>query len=175
VTSYADRGLGDPATCFHGKYRGTVTANVDPQRRGRVQVSCPAVLVDGQQAWALPSSPYAGAGVGLFTVPPVGANVWVEFEGGDIDYPILAGCFWGEREAPSTTGQASMKVLKTDCLTLTIDDTPGSGGVTLQVDGSTGPLTIKLDTSGITLSNGGMKVQLGTASVSVNDGALEVS
>jgi uncharacterized protein involved in type VI secretion and phage assembly len=175
VTTYAERGLGEAAACFYGKYRGTVTANVDPERRGRVQVSCPAVLVDGSNAWALPSSPYAGSGVGLFAVPPVGANVWVEFEGGDLDYPILAGCFWGEREAPSSTGLASTKVLKTDCLTLTIDDTPGSGGVTLQVEAATGPLTIKLDTSGITLTNGGMKVQLGTASVSVNDGALEVT
>ena len=43
----------------------------------------------------------AGSGVGLFTVPPVGANVWVEFEGGDIDYPILAGCFWGQGEVES--------------------------------------------------------------------------
>ncbi len=45
--------------------------------------------------------PYAGDGVGLFAVPPVGANVWVEFEGGDPDYPILAGCFWGRARLPA--------------------------------------------------------------------------
>lgn len=174
MSVYPDVGCGEVDTCYYGRYRGTVTANVDPERRGRVQVDCPAVLVDGT-VWALPSSPYAGSGVGLFTVPPVGAHVWVEFEGGDVDSPIVAGCFWGDGESPSSTGDASTKVLKTGCLTLTIDDAPGSGGVTLQVDGSTGPLKIVLDTSGITLSNGGMKVQLGAASVSVNDGALEVT
>lgn len=173
MSIYADRGLGDVATGYYGRYRGTVTANDDPEHRGRVQVDCPAVLVDGT-VWALPSSPYAGSGVGLFTVPPVGAHVWVEFEGGDVDSPIVAGCFWGDGEGPSSTGDASSKVLKTDVLTLTIDDTPGSGAVILQVDGPTGPLKIVLDTSGITLSNGGMKVQLGATSVSVNDGALEV-
>lgn len=174
MTSYAARDLDEVATCFFGRYRGTVTSNDDPERRGRVQVSCSAVLVD-RFVWALPSSPYAGSGVGLFTVPPVGANVWVEFEGGDIDSPIVAGCFWGTGQAPTTTGRDSTKVLKTDRFSLTIDDTPGSGGMTLQVDGPTGALTIVLDASGIALTNGTMSVKLGTASVSVNDGALEVS
>jgi len=175
MTTYADHGLGETSTSHYGRYRGTVTANLDPQGLGRVQISCPAVLVGGRQAWAMPSSPYAGSGVGLFTVPPVGANVWVEFEGGDIDYPVLAGCFWGQGETPSSTGLAATKVLKTDCLTLTIDDTPGAGGVTMEVTSPTGKLTIKLDTAGITLTNGAMKVQLGPASVSINDGALEVT
>jgi uncharacterized protein involved in type VI secretion and phage assembly len=176
VTTYAEHALGESGTCFYGKYRGTVTANVDPEGRGRVQVSCPPILVDGRDSWALPSSPYAGDKVGLFTVPPVGANVWVEFEGGHPDHPILAGCYWGAGEAPLSTGQvqASTKVLKTDCLTLTIDDTPGSGGVTLQVDTATGALTITLKADGITLTNGTATVQLDQASVSINNGALEV-
>ena len=158
----------------YGKYRGKVTANVDPQKRGRVQISCPAVLHEGTQAWAMPSSPYAGSGVGLFTVPPVGANVWVEFEAGDIDYPIVSGCFWASDESPSSSGAAATKILKTDCLTLTVDDSPGAGAVTLQVDAPPGALKIVLDSQGITLTNGSMKVQLGSSSVSVNDGALEV-
>jgi hypothetical protein len=59
---------------------------------------------------------------------------------------------------------------------LTIDDTPGSGGVTLEVASPavTRPLTITLDGSGIALTNGSMSVKLGLASVSLNDGALEV-
>ena len=68
-------------------------------QRGRVQVSVPAVLGDGQLSWAEACVPYAGDSVGLFVVPPVGANVWVEFEGGDPAYPILGGCFWGPGEA----------------------------------------------------------------------------
>jgi uncharacterized protein involved in type VI secretion and phage assembly len=173
VTSYAARDLDEVATCYYGKYRGKVTANVDPERRGRVQVSCPAVLVDVERAWALPSSPYAGSGVGLFTVPPVGANVWVEFEGGDIDHPIVAGCFWGAGEAPTTAGRGSTKVLKTDRFSLTIDDT--SGGMTLQVDGPTGPLTITFGGSGIELKNGNATVTLDAVSVSINGDALRIT
>jgi len=40
-------------------------------------------------------------GVGLFFLPPKGANVWVEFEGGDPDYPIWSGCFWSDGEVPA--------------------------------------------------------------------------
>ncbi|MCB1831203.1 MAG: baseplate assembly protein, partial [Gammaproteobacteria bacterium] len=68
-------------TQFFGKYRGSVENNVDPQMMGRIQVSVPAVLGDGTLSWAMPCVPYAGPGVGLFTLPPNGANVWVEFEG----------------------------------------------------------------------------------------------
>lgn len=73
---------------FFGKYRGKVESNLDAFQQGRVQVSCPAVLGDGSLSWAMPCAPYAGSGVGFFAVPPNGANVWVEFEGGDPDYQI---------------------------------------------------------------------------------------
>jgi uncharacterized protein involved in type VI secretion and phage assembly len=82
-------------TQFFGKYRGQVANNIDPMLLGRIQVKVPAVLGDGDLSWAMPCVPYAGASVGLFLVPPVGANVWVEFEAGDTDYPISSGCFWG--------------------------------------------------------------------------------
>ena len=88
-------------TEFFGKYRGKIENNIDPMLQGRVQVSVPAVLGDGSLAWAMPCVPYAGSGVGLFMIPPVGTNIWVEFESGNPDYPIWAGCFWGTGEAPA--------------------------------------------------------------------------
>ena len=161
---------------YYGKYRGKVEANVDPQQQGRVQVSCPAVLGDGRSSWAMPSAPYGGAGVGFFAIPPVGANVWVEFEGGDPDYPIYSGCFWGLGEAPANPALAEIKVWKTDGITLTLDDTPGAGGFKLEVGppAASAPVTLVMDANGIELVNGAAKIQLTPASVSVNDGALEV-
>jgi Type VI secretion system/phage-baseplate injector OB domain len=160
----------------YGKYRGKVVANSDPQRLGRIQVNCPAVLGDGNLSWALPCSPYAGPGVGFFAVPPVGADVWVEFEGGDPDYPICAGCFWSSGQVPVATAAASTKMLKTDGLTLTVDDRQGSGGVTLEVSSPvvSNPLKIELTSNGIVLSNGNASVKLDPVSVSLNDGALKV-
>ena len=78
---------------FYGKYRGTVEDNTDPLSLGRVRIRAPAVLGD-TVAWAMPCVPYAGSGVGLVLIPPNGANIWVEFEGGDPDLPIWSGCFW---------------------------------------------------------------------------------
>ncbi|HEU4421775.1 MAG TPA: phage baseplate assembly protein V [Pilimelia sp.] len=161
---------------YFGKYRGKVANNVDPMLQGRIQVTCPAVLGDGQLSWALPSSPYAGPGVGFFAVPPNGANVWVEFEAGDPDYPIWTGGFWDAGQAPASPAVPQMKVLKTDGLTLTISDLPGAGGLTIEVapPAVATPLKIALTSSGIELSNGAASVKLSPASVSLNNGALEV-
>jgi hypothetical protein len=161
---------------YYGKYRGTVQNNLDPMMQGRVQVSVPQVLGDGRLAWAMPCVPYAGNGVGLFAVPPVGANVWVEFEAGDLDKAILAGCFWGIGEVPASPALAGMKVWKTDGITLELSDLPGAGGLTIKVDPPAVPvpITISCTASGIELSIGASKVLLSAASVSINNGALEV-
>jgi hypothetical protein len=161
---------------YYGKYRGQVADNADPYKLARVQVTCPAVLGEGKASWAMPSVPYAGDKVGFFAVPPTGANVWVEFEAGNLDYPIWSGCFWGDGQVPTGTPVATTKVFKTDGLTLTVDDTAGSGGVTLEVSSPvvSTPLRITLSSSSIELSAGGAKIALGPATVSVNDGALEV-
>lgn len=75
----------------YGKYRGRVENVVDPMGLMRIQVTVPAVL-DQAAVWAVPCVP-----VGYLGVPPVGSGVWVEFEGGNTDYPIWSGCWWGER------------------------------------------------------------------------------
>lgn len=157
---------------FFGKYRGTVAGNVDPQQMGRLQVSVPAVLGQGTLSWALPCAPFAGPGVGFFALPPVGANVWVEFEGGDPDYPIWAGCFWGIGEVPASPAVEQMKVLKTDGATLTVNDLPGVGGVTLE---TTAGAKIAITAQGIEIDDGqGGSIKLTGPQVSVNNGALEV-
>lgn len=163
-------------TQFFGKYRGKVENNIDPMMLGRIQVSVPAVLGDGRLSWAMPCSPYAGPGVGFFTVPPVGANVWVEFEAGDTDFPIWSGGFWGVGEVPALPALPQMKVLKTDGITLTLSDLPGIGGFTLEVGPPVVPLPLKLvfNATGIEISNSAASVKLTPLSVSLNNGALEV-
>jgi hypothetical protein len=161
---------------FFGKYRGKVENNIDPLQQGRIQVSAPAVLGEGRLAWAMPCVPFAGPGVGLFTIPPIGANVWVEFEGGDSDYPIWSGCFWGKGEVPVKLPGDKIKMLKTDGITLELSDIPGAGGLTLEVNPPVvaTPLKMIFSTAGIEISNGAAKIKLTPVSVSVNDGALEV-
>ena len=158
-------------TLFFGKYRGKVQDNIDPYLIGRVQVTAPAVLGDAI-VWALPCAPYAGPGVGFFAIPPVGANVWVEFEGGKPEVPIWSGCFWEVGDLPATMALPEMKVLKTDTATVTLNDLPGVGGVTIETsDGK----KITLSATSIEINDGlGGSVTLQGPKVSINGTALEV-
>lgn len=160
-------------THHYGKYRGKVENNVDPQLTGRIQVSCPAVLGKGRMSWAMPSAPYGGSGVGFFAIPPKGANIWVEFEGGDTDYPIWSGCFWELGELPPDMAIPQKKVFKTDSATLTLNDLPGpAGGVTIETkDGK----KITMSTLSIEITDGKWSIKLTPTSLSINGGALEVT
>jgi hypothetical protein len=161
---------------YFGKYRGKVSNNLDPMQLGRIQVSVPEVLGDGRLSWALPCVPFAGPGLGFFALPPVAANVWVEFEGGDPDFPIWSGCFWGPGQVPAKPAVPQVTVLKTLGVTLQLSDLPGGGGFTLEVNPPAVaiPLKMTFTSAGIEIRNGKNSVKLTAASVNVNDGALEV-
>ncbi|HSI51435.1 MAG TPA: phage baseplate assembly protein V [Ideonella sp.] len=78
-----------------GKYRGFVTDNADPEKRARLKLRVPALLGEAETDWALPCLPCGGlSNQGFFSVPQVGAQLWVEFEGGQLDFPIWTGTFW---------------------------------------------------------------------------------
>lgn len=82
-----------------GKFRATVIDNQDPQKRGRLKLRIPSVLADQDSDWALPCLPYGGKKhQGMFFVPDVDAQVWVEFEEGDISRPVWVGTFWQQED-----------------------------------------------------------------------------
>jgi phage baseplate assembly protein gpV len=90
-----------------GKYRGFVADNQDPESRARLRLRVPSLFADEVTAWALPCLPFGGlAGQGLFSVPDIGAQVWVEFEGGDRMNPVWTGTFWQQQgDAPADAAQ----------------------------------------------------------------------
>ncbi len=142
---------------YYGKYRGKVTSTKDPLNLGRVQVTVPAIFGDGRQSWAMPATPYAGKDIGFFTVPPVGSNIWVEFEGGDPDYPIWSGCFWGEGELPQAARVSDpdkVQVLKTDGITFTWNNLDNKG-LTIEVKSPvvSRPLKMVFNPEGIEINN----------------------
>jgi len=161
---------------FYGKYRGKVSNNLDPLQIGRIQVVVPEVLGEGRLSWALPCAPFAGPGIGFFALPPIDANVWVEFEGGDPDFPIWSGGFWDLQQRPPQPAIPQMIVLKTQWLTLQLSDVAGAGGLTLEAGPPAVaiPLEMKLTSAGIEIVNGKNNIKLTPASVNINDGALEV-
>lgn len=166
-------------TTMYGKYRGTVVNNVDPQQIGRVQAIVPAVSGVALSSWAMPCFPVAGAQTGNVGVPPPGAGVWIEFEGGDTDYPIWSGCFFGSvAEVPALHLASPSPIPALTMQTplqngLTVSDLPGpTGGIVLK--SATGASVIVNDT-GIYIQNGrGASIVLAGPSVTVNNGALTV-
>lgn len=93
---------------FYGKYRGFVVDNEDPEKLGRLKVTVPSVLgTEVVTGWASPCTPYAGnANQGFLFIPENEAGVWIEFEEGDLEFPIWVGSFWskpdGNTELPMT-------------------------------------------------------------------------
>ncbi len=122
---------------YFGKYRGLVVDNADPENRARVTLQVPEVL--GSEAvshWAEPCLPFGGlADQGLFLVPEVGAQVWVEFEAGNVNKPIWTGTVWQQSgDVPSEAADRSphMRQLKTPSgQILSFDDTAGEEEIRL--------------------------------------------
>jgi uncharacterized protein involved in type VI secretion and phage assembly len=167
-------------TKYFGKFRGTVVNNVDPLQIGRLQAIVPDVSNVIPTSWAMPCVPVAGLQMGAFTVPPIGAGVWIEFEQGNPDFPIWTGCFWGNAgEVPAAArlvppGVAGITLQTTLQNSMQVSDLPGpSGGIVLK--SATGAFLIVNDT-GIYIQNGkGASVVLVGPTVTVNQGALVIT
>jgi uncharacterized protein involved in type VI secretion and phage assembly len=162
---------------FYGKYRGVVTDISDPLQTGRVRARVPDVMGEEETGWAMPAMPFGGDGMGFFALPKVGAGVWIEFEHGDPDYPIWSGCWFGSTaEIPPILLAPPYKkfLIKTeDGNSVLLDDTPGTGGITLETSGGQ---KIVVSATGIEIDNGqGASIKLTGPQVSINGGALEVT
>jgi len=133
---------------FYGKYRGIVQDNGDPEKLGRLKAHIPEVLDTEVSPWAWPCAAYAGTDIGLFAIPPVGAGVWMEFEGGDPARPIWTGGWWGRNDPPKneqgSAANVPQKIFKSesglllalddDAHTATLSDRNGQNLVVIKVD-----------------------------------------
>ena len=153
---------------YFGKYRGTVT-DVDASTL-RIKAKVPAVLGDQATGWCMPCVPYAGDSVGIAFLPETGSGVWIEFEGGDVSYPIWVGCYWRSGEPPSDATPTVKAIVTKAPHKILLDDDGGS----VTISDSNGN-TVTLDSSGVTMAKGSQKVVISDSSVSVNDGSLEVT
>jgi len=170
---------------YFGKYRGTVLNNNDPMQLGRLQVQVPDVtgLVPG--TWAEPCVPLAGPSgppMGVYLVPLIGTQVWVEFEQGNPDHPIWTGCRWGKATNIPMAAKASalpglsivLQTVGQHMVAISdLPSTPATGGITLK---STTGATITVNDSGIYITNGkGASIVLTGPTVTINNGALTIT
>lgn len=155
---------------FYGKYRGFVVNNMDPKRLGRLTLRIPSVLgPEVTSGWAMPCLPYGGQkNQGFLCVPDVGAGVWVEFEEGDLEFPIWVGTFWSEpggvseiptlndadgKERQNEQRQPTRKILKTNKgHTIQFEDADGNEMVILVE--ATHKHVVTLNSEGIQITDG---------------------
>lgn len=162
---------------FFGKYRALVVDNDDAEGLGRLKVRVPSLL--GSQVvtgWAAPCVAYGGGpDRGMLFVPEVGDGVWIEFEEGDLEFPIWVGTFWSKPDdqsevpvrikpdgsADDTAQQPpTRKIIKTKKgHTLQFEDADGDEMVILKE--ATNGRVITLDKTGIAVDDGaGNRVEI---------------
>ena len=185
-------------TRYYGKYRGKVVVNLDPEGLGRIMATAPDVQGLVPLSWATPCVPLGGITIpgfpaGTFMAPAIGANVWIEFEQGDPQYPIWSGGFWSNASQvplaaniPPAIPPGQNIVLQTPLKhMLAISDAvpgpildpmllraPGTGGIILS--SPTGAMIVVND-AGIFINNGqGASINLVGTAVLINKDALVV-
>ena len=167
---------------YLGKFRGTVINNIDPELRGRILAMAPDVLGLVPTTWCEPCVPLSGPTgppMGTYFVPPIGAGVWIEFEQGNPDYPIFAGCRFASPADVPTLAHAGLPISPSIVLqtaaqnAIVISDLPGPlGGIMLK---STTGATLIVNDTGIYIQNGkGATLTMIGPAVTVNAGALVV-
>jgi Type VI secretion system/phage-baseplate injector OB domain len=185
--------MNDTTKKFYGKYKATVVQNVDPEFRGRIMCTVPAVLGETPSGWCEACTPLAGPTgppMGVYLVPPIGAGVWVEFELGDPSKPIWSGCRWGLQTdlplAVKAGNPADPSIVMQSLLqqAVIVSDMPPSvpppvmppapttGGVILR---STTGAYIVVNDAGIFISNGkGATINMIGPNITINNGALVI-
>ena len=173
---------------YYGKFRGTVYNNIDPKGLGRVQVTVPDIQPGPLLHYATLCTAIGGIQNGLFAVPPVGSGVWIEFEAGNIDYPLCTGCFWGSKAEVPKLGKGVEKPLLSSIALqtpsqsgITISDQPvgDKGGIQIQtISGAKISITqgqIKIDNGlGASIEMVGPTITIKALKVDINNGALSV-
>lgn len=86
---------------FYSRYRAFVVENEDPLGMNRIQVIVPTMNpTESDEIWAFPTGLWGGEGYGVQMLPQKGDMVWIEYEMGNVEYPVWSHAGYGEDEIP---------------------------------------------------------------------------
>lgn len=109
-----------------------VTDNNDPKGLGRIRVKF-QWQQSGATPWLRLVSPHGGTDKGFYFIPEAGEEVWVDFEGGNPEVPVVLGAVYnGNAKTGFGDSQNNLKVIKTRSGHLIrLDDTDGAESITI--------------------------------------------
>jgi phage protein D len=119
---------------------GKVENNInDPEKLGRVQVSFPEFADGNFSRWARVVTFMAGGSLsdswGGYFLPDIGDEVFVAFEHGDINRPVVVGSVWNGKARPPEANKDhnAKKMIRTKAgMQLLFDETPGQERLCIQ-------------------------------------------
>lgn len=129
-----------PDPRYGGVYQGEIVDNKDPLGIGRVRVCVPGLLPDDGGGWFLPmAGSGAGPQRGMWDIPDIGSEAYVQFLGGDPDKGRYLAGHWGKpegvNEAPTnvvraieedgTDAAVELKVWQSKTFSIVHDDRTG--------------------------------------------------
>lgn len=135
--------MGKTSKKFNGFYRGKVLDNNNSEQNGKIRIEIYPMFngIDVQYIpWAKPAMSIfhgSGNGTGCFAVPAVDSMVWCFFEQGDIYQPVyFAEAPDGIHGVPTEAiiNYPDRKVIKTDKVTIVIDNSTGDINITASGD-----------------------------------------
>ncbi|GIG64986.1 phage baseplate assembly protein V [Phytomonospora endophytica] len=153
---------------YFAKYTGVVKDNRDADKNGIVLVSVPTVFPPEELVPARAALPF-----GYFFVPENETRVWVEFEGGDSEFPLWTGVqhtpsTWAAEAAKDPPTVRAVKTVSGHLLIF--DDTEGSESIVI-TDGKNAHKLL-FDKDGVKLTDGKNShvIEMSSAGIKITDG-----
>lgn len=141
------RGLENTVGRYYSTYRAFVYNNEDPNGQNRLQLLVPHLNPNiPDETWAYPRNNFSGNGYGIHMIPKKGDMVWVEYEYGNLDYPVWSFGHYGEKEKPQEFIGDSIYGFKTPRGNIVIiDDNKDKESISIKLKGLNDLITINID------------------------------
>lgn len=147
IKSMIFNGLENVIGRYYSTYRAFVYSNDDPDNLNRLQLLVPHVNPRvADETWAYPRNTYSGNGYGVHLLPKKGDMVWVEYEYGNLDYPVWSFGHFGENQKPEEFTDSNTIGFKTPNGTLILfNDIKGEESISIRLAGYADTIEIALD------------------------------
>lgn len=157
----------------------TVVAVDDPLNLGRIKLKFPWMEGSPESDWVRVAVLTAGKDRGTYFLPLIDDEVLVTFVNGDINFPVVLGSLWTDKNPPpaNATGKANkvQTMVSATGMSITLDDSTDKGRIQISDQSQENFIELDLDNRTIAIISAGKLVLEAAKGISLNsDGPVEV-